>query len=215
MVVGETVEGRKLRLAHGWELAVPRRTSAALMRDFVRPAVRAVPSRMARQLGFCRFRLVLDLGRANVASEWTAGEREVNISIATSRRSAHDVAMELLLCLGQALWQKLTSEQVKAYWLLLECEFREEVKGEIDEDAVREKRALLAGQISATSDRRLERYGWASFAGTAAEYVHCLWHDVEVVSGAEHLPAQQLRRRLDLLANWFPPDRGHKLYPGV
>jgi hypothetical protein len=123
--------------------------------------------------------------------------------------------MELLLCLGQALWQKLTSEQVKAYWLLLECEFREEVKGEIDEDAVREKRALLAGQISATSERRLERYGWASFAGTAAEYVHCLWHDVEVVSGAEHLPAQQLRRRLDLLANWFPPDRGHKLYPGV
>jgi len=215
MVVGETVEGRKLRLAHGWELAVPRRTSAALMRDFVRPAVRAVPSRMARQLGFCRFRLVLDLGRANVASEWTAGEREVNISIATSRRSAHDVAMELLLCLGQALWQKLTSEQVKAYWLLLECEFRGEVKGEIDEDAVREKRALLGGQISATSERRLERYGWASFAGTAAEYVHCLWHDVEVVSGAEHLPAQQLRRRLDLLANWFPPDRGHKLYPGV
>ena len=76
MVVGETVEGRKLRLAHGWQLAVPRRTSAALMRDFVRPAVRAVPYRMARQLGFCRVRLVLDLGRANVASEWTAGEGE-------------------------------------------------------------------------------------------------------------------------------------------
>src|SRR6516162_7671057 len=70
MVVGETVEGRKLRLAHGWELAVPRRTSAVLMRDFVRPAVRAVPSR------FCRVRLVHDLGRANVASEWTAGEGE-------------------------------------------------------------------------------------------------------------------------------------------
>jgi hypothetical protein len=121
--------------------------------------------------------------------------------------------MELLLCLGQALWDKLTSEQLKAYWLLLNSEFQEGVTGEIDDDALREKRALLAGRISARSDRRLRRYGCASFAGTAAEYVHCLWHDVEVVSGREYVPAQTLGRRLELLAKWFPPDRGYRLYP--
>jgi hypothetical protein len=36
---------------------------------------------------------------------------------------------------------------------------------------------------------------------------------VEVVSGPEHLPAQQLRRRLELFSSWFPPDRGHRLHP--
>jgi hypothetical protein len=79
--------------------------------------------------------------------------------------------------------------------------------------SLKEKRALLGGNISAASERRLERYGRASFAGTASEYVHCLWHDVKVVSGPEHLPAQQLRRRLELLSGWFPPGRGHKLFP--
>jgi len=121
--------------------------------------------------------------------------------------------MELLLCLGQALWQKLHPDQLKAYWSLLDSEFLLGIGGEIDEDALREKRALLAGRISASSERRLERYACASLAGTAAEYVHSLWHDVEVLSGPDHLPAKQLRRRLDLLQAWFPPDRGHKLYP--
>jgi hypothetical protein len=121
--------------------------------------------------------------------------------------------MELLLCLGQALWQKLNPGQLKAYWLLLRSELLAGISGEIDEDALREKRALLGGHISATSDRRLGRYGLASFAGTAAEYVHCLWHDVSVVTGPEHLPAQQLWRRLELLSIWFPPDRGHQLCP--
>jgi hypothetical protein len=34
----------------------------------------------------------------------------------------------------------------------------------------------------------------------AAEYVHCLWHDVTIRTGEEYLPAPQLRRRLELLA---------------
>lgn len=194
-------------------MAASEEASAALIRDFMRPAVRSVPSRMARQIGFSRISLVADLGGPQVASQWIASGQELTISISISGCEAHDVAMELLLCLGQALWQKLHPGQLKAYWLLLDAEFLAGIGGEIDEDALREKRALLGGRFSATSRRRLERYGCASFAGTAAEYVHSLWHAVEIVSGPEHLPAKQLRRRLELLQAWFPPDRGHKLYP--
>ena len=212
MAIQEAGVSRKLHLAHGWELQFPEGTSVPLVREYIRPVVRAVPSLMARQIGFCRISLAIFLG-SNVVSSWSLGEREVEISIASGDRDAHDVAMELLICLGQALWEKLISEQLRAYWLLLDSEFLAGVKGEIDEDALKEKQALLGGHLSATSDRRLKRYGRASFAGTAAEYVHCLWHDVEVVRGPEHLPAQQLRRRLELLRSWFPPDRGHNLYP--
>jgi hypothetical protein len=204
---------RTLRLAHGWSLTVAGEVPASLIRKFVRPAVRAVPDRMARQIGLCRISLVADLGRPEVDSEWTAEDAESRIAVATRGRDEHDIAMELLTCLGQALWEKLQPAQVQAYWLLLDAEFLAKVTGEMDEDALREKRALLGSRLSAASSRRLERYGRASFAATAAEYVHCLWHDVEVVSGPEHLAAPQLGRRLELLAKWFPPNPGQKLFP--
>jgi hypothetical protein len=54
------------------------------------------------------------------------------------------------------------------------------VTGEIDEQALEEKRWLLSSAVLARSRNRLLRYAGASFASTAAEYVHCLWHDVTV-----------------------------------
>ena len=139
----------------------------------------------------------------------------MEISLAAADRDEHDVAMEMLLCVGQALWERLPPNQHKAFWLLLDTEIRAGITGEIDEEALSEKRALMASRYSAASGRRLERYGRASFAGTAAEYVHCLWHDVEVRSGPDYLPAPQLRRRLELLSRWFPPNRGYRLFAGI
>ena len=197
---------RSLRVAAQGEASPP------LIREFIRPAVRAVPSRMASQLGLCRVSLESSLGSPDLASQWTATGRGVEISLAATDREEHDVAMEMLLCMGQALWERLPDSQRKAYWLLLDAEIRAGIAGEIDEEALREKRALMASRFSAASGTRLEWYGGASFAGTAAEYVHCLWHDVEVRSGPDYLPALQLRRRLELLSRWFPPDRGYRLF---
>ncbi len=131
----------------------------------------------------------------------------------TAGAEEHDVAMELLLCLGQALWERLSEAELRAYWLLLREEISKGVEGEIDEQALEEKRSLFASRANANSAGRLTRYGRASFAGTAAEYVHSLWHDVTVRAGPDYLPAPQLRRRLELLASWFPPDRGYRLFP--
>ena len=201
------------RLAHGWVLAAAEAVPPALVRDFVRPAVRAVPSAMARRVGVCQVSLAAGLDSPDVASRWTAGRRGVEIRVAIAGREDHDIAMEILLCLGQVLWERLDSSRRKAYWLLLEREISGGTDGEIDEEAVAEKKALLAGRSGAASRHRLERYGSASFAGTAAEYVHALWHDVTVRSDPDCLPASRLRRRLEMLARWFPPDRGYKLFP--
>jgi hypothetical protein len=195
------------RLAHGWSVACGPGMSAAFVRDFVRPAVRALPSAMARRLGCCRLFLSSGAG-SNVTSQWTETEAGLDVSVMTGGCDEHDAVMELLLCFGQALWSKLSDAELRAYWTLLDQEITEEVTGEIDELALDEKRALLAGRR-----KRLDRYGGASFAGTAAEYVHSLWHDVTIRTGRDYLPAPQLRRRLELLARWFPPDRGYHLFP--
>ena len=130
----------------------------------------------------------------------------------TTGSEDHDIAMELLLCLGQALWEKLSDGELREYWLVLDHEIRAGISGEIDEQALEEKRSLLASRVHARSQRQLACYGRAAFAGTAAEYVHCLWHEVTARTGPDYLPAPQLRRRLELLAGWFPPDRGCRLF---
>jgi hypothetical protein len=47
----------------------------------------------------------------------TSGGLEV--SVTTAGLEEHDVAMELLLCLGQGLWERLSDAELRAYWMLL------------------------------------------------------------------------------------------------
>ena len=179
------------------------------MREFVRPALRAVPGCMARRLGSC----VLWLGPltdAHSASEWTESPAGLTVRVTPAGVEGHDVALEVLLCLGQALWARLSAAEIREYAILLEREFLDGVTGEIDEQALEQRRSL---GTSRHSWQRTERYVRASFAGTAAEYVHCLWHHVTIRAGPDYLPAPQLRRRLELLNRWFPPDRGYRLFP--
>jgi hypothetical protein len=193
---------------------VAQEISPTLISDFIRPVVEAIPKGMVQRLGHCQISILEDLGRPSIASQWTPIHQGIEVELAVKGREGHDIALELLLCIGQALWERINYGERKAYWLLLDDEIRVGITGEIDDEALKQKRLLLSNRHSASSRRRLERYGCASFAGTAAEYVHSLWHDVTIRTGPAFVPAQQLRRRLQLLTRWYPPDRGHPLFPG-
>jgi len=171
---------------------------------------------MAARLGACRIALcdrIENTAGAELSSRWIQSPGELHIAVACAGIEGHDVALELLVCLAQALWETCGPAEKEAYWKHLASEIEAGVSGEIDEEALREKRRLLASRAAARSGRRFERYARASFAGTAAEYVHCLWHEVQAREGPEHLPAPWLRRRLQMLARWFPPDPGQLLFP--
>ena len=202
------------RLTHRWTLSRSSGMSQTLVREFIRPAVRAVPSSMARRIGACRISLSAEAA-ADVTSQWTITNSGLEVSVTTTGFEEHDVAMELLLCLGQGLWERLSDRELRAYWMLLCDEISMGIEGEIDERALEEKRTLFESRSHANSGRRLTRYGRSSFAGTAAEYVHSLWHEVTIRTGPDYLPALPLRRRLELMARWFPPDRGYRLFPAV
>src|SRR5664280_1028082 len=201
-------------LAHGWTLVRGPSQSAALVREFIRPAVRAVPSSMARRLGSCRISLPSEVA-SGVASRWTTANAGLEVSVTTAGIEEHDVSVELLLCLGQGLWERLSDGELRAYWMLLCDEISMGIEGEIDEQALEAKRSLFESRSHANNVKRLTGYARASFAGTVAEYVHCLWHEVTIRTGPDHLPAEPLRRRLELMARWFPPNRGYRLFPGA
>jgi hypothetical protein len=203
-----------LRLAHGWTLVRGPNLSAALVREFIRPAVRAVPSSMAGRLGSCRISLQAEVA-SGVASRWTVTNDGLEVTVTTAGIEEHDVAMELLLCLGQGLWERLSDRELRAYWMLLCEEFSTGIEGEIDEQALEEKRSLFESRSHANNVKRLAGYARASFAGSVAEYVHCLWHEVTVRTGPDYLPVEPLRRRLELMARWFPPNRGYRLFPAA
>ncbi len=124
-----------------------------------------------------------------------------------SETSPHDCALEVLTCLGEVLWHSESAGERRAWLELLREEIEAGVESDIDEQALREKRAMLSSRILAASPRRLERYAEVSFAGTMAEYVHSLWHEVTVKTGPDYLPLLWLRRRFALFARWFPVAR--------
>lgn len=200
-----------MRLAHAWECTQEAGVPKSLVR-FIRPAIGAVPSQMARRLGHCRIKFVPQFDDPERTSQWSDTEHGVDVHVATSDAEQHDIALELLVCVGQALWDRLFQIERESFWRLLDAEIREGVDGEIDEEAVSAKRIMMANTAAPNRLRYLEEYGRASFAATAAEYVHSMWHDVHIRTGPEHLPARNLGRRLNLLARWFPPNAGYKLF---
>lgn len=201
----------EVELAHGWRLDAGT-ASVELVREFVVPAVAAIPAAFAARLGACRIVLAARLGEPSAASRWTRAKQETIIEIAVEGGGHHDAAMELLLCAGQILWETARPAERQGYLKLLAAENEAGVEGEIDEDALREKRRLHLSAASARNLFRLERYARASFAHTAAEYIHGLWHDVTLRAGLGHLPAVWLRRRLKALARWYPPNPGYSLF---
>jgi len=186
--------------------------SEGALGQFIAPALDAVPARLASRLGRCQILLLPRLADPEATSQWTATGSGLEVEVAVGGADPHDLALEALLCLGQALWESTTPEERAAWLKLLDAEMRENVAGEIDEEALEEKRRLLGSRTLARSPRRLLRYAGVSFASTLAEYIHALWHDVTVRSGPDHLPAEWLRRRLELFEGWFPPPPGRRLF---
>ena len=207
-VAAATVAGTEL--AHGWVLHAL--TDGA--QEALREPVAAVPESLAGLLGpvhvYAAPFLACQEGRDLVCSESPAGECHsslwlerpdgLHLFISFGDTNPHDAGFELLAALGELLAPRLSDQVFARYAQLLARELREGACGEIDEEALEAKEA--AG----------EDYTTVSLASTLAEYMHSLWHDVELRQGPEHLAGAFLRRRFELLAECFPPNAGFVLF---
>jgi hypothetical protein len=214
-------------LAHGWELHAAVPLTPAEERTILREPAQAVPATIAERLGKLRV-LAVPFVACREAGDVVCfskpqGETHSAVWVETGERiclvlpcrelNPHDTGFEFLASVGELLWPRLTRDELDEYSRLLDEELRTKVPGEIDEEAYAAKQALHNRRARHTrSGEKFERYRNLSFVGTVAEYMHGLWHDVQVRVGPEHLPVPQLRRRMNLLADLFPPNPGYSLF---
>jgi hypothetical protein len=214
------------RLAHEWEFNSAVALSPAEERTIVRETVQAVPAAVARRLGKVRVLAVSYIaclesgdvvtrqkpkGDAHTAA-WIENSDRINLLLACRELDAHDTGFELLGSVAELLRMRLTHSEEAAFRQLLEEELRHGVRGEIDEDALSAKQEYLETKAGRQSRTQLERYRDISFVSTAAEYFHGLWHDVQIRIGPDHLPVAQLRRRMNVMSELFPPNPGYRIF---
>jgi len=195
-------------------------------RTMVREPAQAVPASIAERIGPLRILMVpyiacAESGDAVCAAKpeaethtaaWVETSERINLLLACREVDAHDTGFELLASVAELLRPRLSISELAAYDELLDEELRHGVRGEIDEESLTAKQALLAIRPWRRSRLQYEPYRDISLVSTVAEYMHGLWHDVQIRVGPEHLPLQQLRRRMMLMSKLFPPNPGFAVF---
>ncbi|MFB3921190.1 MAG: hypothetical protein ACE145_05675 [Terriglobia bacterium] len=228
--IGEYIQGPFVplsRLAHDWEMHSAVTLTPAEDRTMVREPAAAVPETIARRLGKLRALIVpyvacLEAGDAVSFSKpegethsavWLESEGIIHLVLPCRELNAHDTGFEFLASVAELLWPRLAQPEIDEYARLLDAENAAGVSGEIDEESLAAKQSLSTGRGRLTRNReKLDHYLNVSFVSTLAEYMHGLWHDVQIRLGPEHLPLPQLRRRMSLLAELFPPNEGYSVF---
>ncbi|HLW79501.1 MAG TPA: hypothetical protein VKU44_07865 [Terriglobia bacterium] len=215
------------RLSHDWEMHSAVQLTPAEERMMVREPAQAVPESAAHRLGKLRVLLVPHVACSadgdlvcfskpkgeTHSSVWLEAADRTHLILPCRELDAHDTGFEFLASIAELLHPRLESHEIEQYSRLLEDELEAGLGGEIDEDAVVAKQPLLKTRgVSRRGRSPFERYRDVSFVSTMAEYMHGLWHDVQIRVGPEHLPLPQLRRRMKLLAEFFPPNEGYKVF---
>ncbi len=214
------------RLAHEWEMHSAVALSPSEERTMVREPARAVPQSIARRLGKLRVLLVpfvacLPTGdRVAFAvpegekhsAVWIESKGGIDLVLACRELDPHDTGWEFLASVAELLRPRLTAKELEQYTSLLREELRKGFQGEIDEEAYGAKQPLRRQDRWSRTGPPFLNYRDASFTSTCAEYMHGLWHDVQIRLGPEHLPVPALRKRMTLMAEMFPPNPGYRLF---
>ena len=214
-------------LAHNWELHSAVALTPAEERTMLREPAQAVPETVAQRLAKLRVLVVPFVACSDngdlVCFSKPSGETHsavwvergdcIHLVLPCRELDAHDTGFEFLASIAELLRPRLKASELEAYTRILEEELRADARGEIDEEAAAAKQPLSRNRaLRAKNQEQFEHYRDVSFVSTLAEYLHGLWHDVQIRVGPEHLPVAQLRRRMDALAEMFPPNPGYRVF---
>jgi len=105
-----------------------------------------------------------------------------------------------------------TDDVETRYIRVLRDELSADVHGEVDEPSWRLKQAMRRSQ-NVRNGKAFREYARQSFADTLTLYLHGICCDIDVDTGPRQLPSRNLRKRLMLLEELFPPPQGYAVFP--
>lgn len=110
--------------------------------------------------------------------------------------------------------ERIEPEVYHRYQGLILDEMNRMARGEVDERSyeLKHKMARRAGK-PASETKAMRQYVNQSLADTLTLYLHGLCCDIDVEPGPRQLASRYVRRRLELLAEVFPPNPGYVLFP--
>ena len=228
--VGDYIKGTFVpvsHLANGWELHSAVVLTPAEERTIVREPAQAIPATIVERLGKVRVLAVPFVGCTETgdvicfakpkgethSAVWVVSDERIDLILPCRELDPHDTGFEFLASIAELHRVRLTNSELERFTQLLEAEMRDGVLGEIDEEAAAAKRQMAGSRFRRRiTHEQFEHYRDVAFTSTLAEYMHGLWHDVQVRIGPEHLPVPQLRRRMVLMAEMFPPNEGYQVF---
>ena len=214
------------RVAHDWQFHTAVPLPPAEDRMMVREPAAAVPGGIAQRIGALRVLVVPYVACAaendlvawtkpkgeTHSAVWVEGAERVDLVLPCRELDAHDTGFEFLASVAELLRSRLNEDEAGKFDQLILEELRQGVSGEIDDDARAAKKLATESHSHRAKQDPLDAYLKICFVSTAAEYMHGLWHDVQVHIGAEHLPVRQLRQRMKFFAEMFPPNEGYSVF---
>lgn len=100
------------------------------------------------------------------------------------------------------------------YATLLREELKTNVHGEVDEPSWNLKQELIESEAPTTRRSKVfVEYLRQSYIDTLTLYLHGICCDIDVEPGPRQLPSRPLRKRLELLADVYPPPKDYAIFP--
>ncbi|MCX6622418.1 MAG: hypothetical protein NTY38_15405 [Acidobacteria bacterium] len=144
----------------------------------------------------------------------TVGEAEVTLAFGLKDQELDDYHYRFFHAIATLMSDRWSEEARTRYASIVREELATHVHGEVDEESWQMKQALLRRQSTFRRDTKAFRdYVRQSFTDTLTLFLHGICCDIDVETGPRQLPSRHLRKRLDGLAEIFPPGKGYAVFP--
>jgi hypothetical protein len=151
--------------------------------------------------------------RLALATQMRVGNEEVLV-FALKDQEVAEYHYRFYRLLATLMADRCTPEETASFVGLLREELLSNVHGEVDDESWRSKQALLRRQLKPGKDSKaLRDYARQAFIDTLTLYLHGICCDIDVETGPRQLPSRYMRRRLQLLHEFFPPPNGYAVFP--
>lgn len=204
---------------------------AEQQRQFLREPAEAIPTVLLERQVPLRLLLVpyLEKGAAGspglVAFEKPPNQRllrraifdvrdEIFLLFAIEQQDVAEYHYELFRTVAGLACGVIREEEFSRFSALVFDELNRSTRGEVDDASLQLKLQLQRRQrLPGRNTKQMHRYVRQALEDTLTLFLHGLCCDINVDPGPRQLASRYLRRRLELLAEIFPPNPGHLLFP--